>query len=413
MFTELHCSALHYQRQLSGASFRAAVTASQGTPCYLVAMPKIAFPQPSNGRSGLICFAAIAIFCLPAFGQNPAPTTTQAREAPFDSAMFSDLSAFMSLAGRSNGLSQVCGHAWHLKVTFKVFDDQGNAKDQGTYEEFWAGKTMFKRAYSSTAFTQTDYGTQKGVMRTGIQDPPPPLIQDLFDAYIDPLPSAREIGLAAFTAEQREANGDKLLCISMRLKSASPTVQGQIIETSCFDAAPNLRTTFYRQDSTLITGSNQVHSMGVSLPGDLKVETNGKIALSAHLESIEQTDTPDAALFSPPPDATAIGNQENPEAGCEPKRGPTPIKIVRPDYPTMAENFRENGTVSLSLTIGKDGHVSNVKVLGGNTLFQQAAVDAAKQWIYKPILVNGEPAEVHATVSIVFKYDNRQVEFLF
>jgi protein TonB len=58
--------------------------------------------------------------------------------------------------------------------------------------------------------------------------------------------------------------------------------------------------------------------------------------------------------------------------------------------------------VVLQATIGKDGLMENVRVVNGPPLLQQAALDAVRQWTYKPYLLNGEPVEVETTVNVVF-----------
>jgi protein TonB len=61
------------------------------------------------------------------------------------------------------------------------------------------------------------------------------------------------------------------------------------------------------------------------------------------------------------------------------------------------------GVVILECTIGRDGRITDVKVLRGIPLLDAAAVDAVKQWVYEPTLVNGVPARVIMTVTVSFK----------
>ena len=56
---------------------------------------------------------------------------------------------------------------WHLKVSFRVLDDEGKPKDSGTYEEFWVSPGKYRQSYTSAGFSQTDYGTANGIMRIG------------------------------------------------------------------------------------------------------------------------------------------------------------------------------------------------------------------------------------------------------
>jgi protein TonB len=79
------------------------------------------------------------------------------------------------------------------------------------------------------------------------------------------------------------------------------------------------------------------------------------------------------------------------------------FKKVAPVYPSGALRLRIEGTVELVATISKNGDITQVKVVSGDSQLSKAAVDAVKQWKYKPYLLNGEPVEIQTQVSIRFK----------
>ena len=78
------------------------------------------------------------------------------------------------------------------------------------------------------------------------------------------------------------------------------------------------------------------------------------------------------------------------------------IYRVYPTYPPAARDADVQGTVALQALIGKDGSVKDLQVFSGHPLLTSAALDAVKQWRYKPYLLNGEPVEVHTTVTVNF-----------
>ena len=82
---------------------------------------------------------------------------------------------------------------------------------------------------------------------------------------------------------------------------------------------------------------------------------------------------------------------------------PVLIKAVDPAYPEVARQARLEGIVVLEFTIGVDGRVSDVKVIKSKPLLDEAAVEAVKQWRYKPGQIDGKPASFTATTSITFK----------
>jgi periplasmic protein TonB len=93
-----------------------------------------------------------------------------------------------------------------------------------------------------------------------------------------------------------------------------------------------------------------------------------------------------------------------------PKRIRVPARIakanlvydVAPKYPPEAGRARIEGTVVLLAVIGKDGTVEDVRVKSGLSLLAQAAIEAVKQWRYRPYLLNGEPVEVDSQITINF-----------
>jgi protein TonB len=78
------------------------------------------------------------------------------------------------------------------------------------------------------------------------------------------------------------------------------------------------------------------------------------------------------------------------------------IRQVKPEYPALARQARIQGTVMLQATIGKDGTVQNLRVISGHPMLTAAAIAAAKQWLYKPYYLNGEPVEVDTQINVIF-----------
>jgi protein TonB len=79
------------------------------------------------------------------------------------------------------------------------------------------------------------------------------------------------------------------------------------------------------------------------------------------------------------------------------------IHRVEPRYPPLARQMRVSGTVELVGIIAVDGRIRELKLLSGNPLLAPAALDAVRQWVYEPTLLNGEPVELIATISVIFR----------
>jgi TonB family protein len=78
------------------------------------------------------------------------------------------------------------------------------------------------------------------------------------------------------------------------------------------------------------------------------------------------------------------------------------VTKVPPDYPSDAKKARIQGTVVMRVKIDKAGDVSNIQLISGHPLLAPAAIDAVKQWKYKPYLLNGGPVEVDTQVTVNF-----------
>jgi protein TonB len=78
------------------------------------------------------------------------------------------------------------------------------------------------------------------------------------------------------------------------------------------------------------------------------------------------------------------------------------IYKVMPIYPALGKAAGAQGTVVLQATISKSGTIENLRVVSGPPMLQQSALDAVKNWRYRPYLLNGQPIEVETTVNVVF-----------
>jgi protein TonB len=78
------------------------------------------------------------------------------------------------------------------------------------------------------------------------------------------------------------------------------------------------------------------------------------------------------------------------------------INKVTPQYPALARQARIQGTVKLHAIIAKDGTIQELQQISGHPLLIQAALDAVRQWRYRPTMLNGEPVEVDTTIDVIF-----------
>src|SRR6516164_7515852 len=78
------------------------------------------------------------------------------------------------------------------------------------------------------------------------------------------------------------------------------------------------------------------------------------------------------------------------------------IRKVQPNYPPLARQARIQGSVLLQAEISKDGAIENLRLISGHPMLAPAAIEAVKQWRYKPYMLNGEPVAVETQVQVNF-----------
>lgn len=78
------------------------------------------------------------------------------------------------------------------------------------------------------------------------------------------------------------------------------------------------------------------------------------------------------------------------------------VNKVTPLYPDIAKRARIQGIVVLQAVISKQGAIENLRVVSGHPMLTQSALDAVRQWRYRPYLLNGEPVEVETQITVNF-----------
>jgi TonB family protein len=342
-------------------------------------------------KAELLCVISIFVLASSLPAQNAA--SADSAEMP------KDARALLLLAANSNNLTDAEIEPWHLKATFELLDESGNPLDQGTYEEFWAGPLKCKIVFDSPHFSQSDYCTEKGRYRAGVQTAPPGQLGLLEGALTNPVPvSPQQVDKLVIDREKREEGGSKFICVKEAGFSTPNGVRQFVGPEFCLDAdRPVLRA-----DTNGITQFNRGDFRafdGRFVAGEMVAVQHGKQVMRVHVDVIEPLASGAETALAPTPDAVPVPMRVNISAGVA--QGNL-AKKVSPEYPIDAKLSGISGTVILQALIGKDGHIADVHVVSGPPALQRAALDAVKQWEYRPYLLNGQPVEVNTTVNVVF-----------
>jgi protein TonB len=128
---------------------------------------------------------------------------------------------------------------------------------------------------------------------------------------------------------------------------------------------------------------------GPYIPGRRSGDTRG---IQGLLESGTRPVLPAVAPLAPVPHALRLSHISEGNL----------IRKVQPAYPPLARSARIQGAVVLQAVISKQGTIEDLSVLSGHPMLVQAALDAVRQWRYRPYILNNEPVEVETQITVNF-----------
>jgi protein TonB len=149
------------------------------------------------------------------------------------------------------------------------------------------------------------------------------------------------------------------------------------------------------------------------IPRDIPVPDNGEVAAAPEIPSGLSVPGGTGSAGNRNPVLDSIGTGVNPAPPPPPPpTAPAPRvshimegnldHMVQPIYPPLARSARIQGAVVLRAVINRDGKVQDLQILKGHPMLVQAALDAVRQWRYRPYYLNGEPVEVETQVTVNF-----------
>jgi TonB family protein len=146
--------------------------------------------------------------------------------------------------------------------------------------------------------------------------------------------------------------------------------------------------------SLIVTADGPVTTVSLSVPESLIEE----MIKTAHANETHTANAPQPKMRSTQPPAPTPqrirvgGNVQQTKL----------LQHSEPVYPPLAQQARISGVVHLNAIIGKDGTVENLTVASGHPLLVPAALQAVKQWVYAPTLLNGQAVEVVTQIEVNF-----------
>ena len=193
---------------------------------------------------------------------------------------------------------------------------------------------------------------------------------------------------AATPSDKPPTGTNKSLVILMEANpganAAAYTAANSELETKKPDSSPLV----VKSNATVTRTQAKAEESAPPLPGSLAVASANQGDLSSVMSS-PSSSLPKLSLTTP---KISQGVSEG-----------LLIKRVQPKYPQAALAIHAQGAVQIEATINKEGFVTNPKVLSGATVLARAALEAVRQWRYKPYYLDGVPVEIQTQITVNFR----------
>ena len=302
---------------------------------------------------------------------------------------------------------------WHLKLSFQLFGDKEQVTNSGSIEEWWA-QGKYRISVASTAYNSIEVHNEHGVFRTASTERVPYAIDELRSTVVHPMPTDLAIKDSKPELRKIDFGAVPLDCVMLSQKIGGGLSEGNVFgataglglfPTYCFDRGKDSR----RMVADSVTETTILNALGRflnrSVAVNLSTVTAGKTTSEAHVEMLssateEQGHFEDVASLVP-----ADGEADVVDATV--MKGKL-ISRVDPVYPESAKVAHVAGTVILRAIIGEDGHIRKLQAKQvPSPDLAIAAMQAVRQWVYSPYLLNGKPKEVDTTVTVNFSFSRR------
>jgi periplasmic protein TonB len=225
--------------------------------------------------------------------------------------------------------------------------------------------------------------------------PPQPAVSDTQSATVEVVPQQSQTDLGGVTAAPSSKPSAAVVAEIPGARSAVPT-----------KAAPTA------DDVTVI----KTPETAPTEPSHALVVQNGSsIQPKVQPEAQEPEQAPEASSIATGTSSSALSGIVNTNAINAQKAAQQIVRIsqgvsegmivkrVQPTYPAQARQMHLEGTVELQANISQSGSISEIKQISGSPILGRAAIDAVRQWKYKPYYLNGQPVEIQTSVTVNFK----------
>lgn len=328
----------------------------------------------------------------------PTPPAQKTNAELASAATPADPAERLEVGRRLNGLAVPGAKPWHLKATYQLYDDKAKPTESGTYEEWWFSDKQYKLAYHSATFNQEEYSNDRGVFRAGDQGWQPWPLSRLRDQIEYPILPADELSDRATMNITRKFGDVELACTVLPFREDKhPSLNDR---SYCFDS----KRTILRYSHTAMLDHQMVYDQITLFDGrfvarSIRMLFTGALSMTLHIDELALLQSEQVSVTKPPDDAQQGARRVLYYPGSEKN---VPRWTVQPEYPPVAAQNHIRGTVLLVIRAGTNGHVSNAFAIEGPDVLRKAALDAALHVVFKPLHLNGQPAEFEQEIECNF-----------
>ena len=304
-------------------------------------------------------------------------------------------------AAEMNSLDDPSLKPWHLKLDVQLFDESGRPSEEGTIEEWWTPEKD-KRMYATPSYTATEIWDGKTLYRTSGSANVPYLLDAVRRIVVHPFVPPEMIDKSDLELKTVAFGKTKLDCILLAKTEAAIFSTGAgMVQTYCFNKdGDQLRSSWLNPEIDLVLGTGSFQGKTVHVSSSVVVFD--KNAVSERVETLSGF-TPDDATFAH--DSGFEDRTGGPVWLSPGEAAGLSLKKVVPKYPEKAKANHVAGTVLMEANIGKDGHIESLRLVGhSDASLSQAALDAVKDWVYKPYVVDGVAVEVQTRIKVTFSF---------
>lgn len=314
------------------------------------------------------------------------------------------VSARLQSADTANTLDDATLRPWHLKVSFQLFDAKGKPTEQGTLEEWWAGKDKDKRIFTSPSYTATEIHTKDGLYRSTGVGAVPEMLDLVRQQVVHPMPNKNDEAGAKPELRRQRFGKVQLDCIilSLPIEDGASAPFG-LFPTYCLDHDKDTLRASFNFGSLVIMRNSLGVFQSRTVATAITAMMNNVTVLSSHIEKLEGTALTDADFLP----GTGLKKIQNSIHISPDEARRALLNNVAPEYPAGASARHVTGTVAIHALIGSDGHIYKLRLISvPDPELAIAALAAVRQWTFKPFLLNGEPVAIETKIEMNFSLSN-------